>query len=168
MKIYIIGPSGSGKTTLSKKLSQKYNIKSYELDKIVYDDDHGNIKRSDKEIEQLFTEVLKKKSWIIEDVGRNKFIKGRTLADKIYYLKIPKKIVYKRVITRWIKQRLGKEPYNYPPTFYQLIDMIRVAVNYFKKEKAKLESLNEHKDKLIYLEMEDIEKLVCSKEFCIK
>ena len=48
MKIYIIGPSGSGKTTLSEYLSKKYNIKNYELDKLVYDDDNNHIKRSEK------------------------------------------------------------------------------------------------------------------------
>lgn len=44
-KIYIIGPVGSCKTTLSELLSKKYNIKKYELDKVVWDDDNGNIKR---------------------------------------------------------------------------------------------------------------------------
>ena len=43
-KIYIIGPVGSGKTTLSRLLSRKYNIKEYELDKIVWDDNNGNVK----------------------------------------------------------------------------------------------------------------------------
>ena len=32
-----MGSTGAGKTYLSKKLSKKYNIKSYELDRIVYD-----------------------------------------------------------------------------------------------------------------------------------
>ena len=37
MKIYIMGSTGSGKTYLSKKISNKYNIELFELDKIVYD-----------------------------------------------------------------------------------------------------------------------------------
>ena len=53
-KIYIIGPVGSGKTTLAKSLSKKYNIDYYELDKVVFDDDNGNIKRTDEEITNLF------------------------------------------------------------------------------------------------------------------
>ena len=59
-KIYIIGPCGSGKTTLSYKLSEKYNIDRYELDKIVWDDDNGNIKRTDEEISNLFNEIISK------------------------------------------------------------------------------------------------------------
>ena len=84
------------------------NIKNCELDLLVCDDEHDHIKRSDEEIEKLFHNILKKDSWIIENVGRSKFSRGRVEADKIYYLKLPKLEVYKRVILRWIKQRMGK------------------------------------------------------------
>lgn len=60
MKIYIIGPTGSGKSTLANILSKKMNIKNYELDLLVYDDEHDHIKRSDEEIEKLFHNILKK------------------------------------------------------------------------------------------------------------
>ena len=75
-RIYIIGPVGSGKTTLSRLLSAKYNIKKYELDKIVWDDENGNVKRKDEEIKVLFNKIIGNKSWIIEDIGRKKFIDG--------------------------------------------------------------------------------------------
>ena len=77
-KIYIIGPVGSGKTTLSRLLSEKYSIESYELDKIVWDDDNGNIKRTDEEIAKMFNEIISKDSWMIEDVGRKKDRRRRT------------------------------------------------------------------------------------------
>ena len=66
MKIYIIGPPASGKTTLSKILSKKYNIESYELDKLVFDDDNNHIRRDDKTISKLFNDILSKDSFIIE------------------------------------------------------------------------------------------------------
>lgn len=116
-KIYVIGPVGSGKTTFATKLSQKYNIKYYELDKVSWDDDHGNIKRSDEEALKIFNKILKNKSWIIEDVGRSKFSKGREEADIIYYIKLSKLKSYFRVTKRWIKQRLGIERYNHSPCF---------------------------------------------------
>lgn len=50
MKIYIIGPTGAGKSTLANILSKKINIRNYELDLLVYDDEHDHVKRSDKEI----------------------------------------------------------------------------------------------------------------------
>ncbi len=156
MKIYIIGPSGSGKTTFSKILSKKYNIKAYELDCIVYDDKNNHTKRIDKEIATMFNKIIKKKSWIIEDVGRNKFEKGLEYCDKIYYLKISKFIVYKRVIKRWFKQRFGKEKYNYPPTLFQFYNMLRIARLYFKNETQKLDKIKEYKDKVVFLTSKDL------------
>lgn len=159
MKIYIIGPTGSGKSTLSKILSDKMNIKSYELDLLVFDDEHDHARRSDEEIQKLFNKIIKSNSWIIEDVGRGKFAKGRDCADKIYYLKLSKFEVYKRVIFRWIKQKIGILKYNYPPTFFQLIDMIKVTNSYFKKEKKKINELKKYEDKLVFLNKNELNKL---------
>lgn len=158
MKIYVIGPSGAGKTTLSKKLAKKYKTECYELDCLVYDDEHDHVKRTDKEIEKLFSSILKKKSWVIEDVGRSRFYKGLDECDIIYYLKISKYRVYFRVIKRWFRQKLGKEKYNYPPTLFQFYDMLRVARLYFKHEKDKLKKLEEYKDKVTYLSYKDLNK----------
>lgn len=159
MKIYVIGPTGSGKTTLSEHLSKKHKIKCYELDLLVYDDEHDHVKRPDKAREKMFNDILKKKNWIIEDVGRSKFEEGRKQADIIYYINIPKIVVYKRVITRWIKQRFGKERYNYPPTFWQLFDMLKVTRGYFKKEPIKKESLKPYADKVKYLSYKELNEL---------
>lgn len=159
MKIYIIGPAGSGKTTLSKILSRKYDISCYELDCIVYDDLDNHRKRTDEEIKDLFQKIIKEDNWIIEDVGRRNFLEGRELCDTIYYLKLSRIEVYKRVIFRWIKQRVGKESYNYPPTFYQLFDMIRITHRYFRKEKKKLEELSKYKEKVIFLDKSKLNKI---------
>lgn len=92
-------------------------------------------------------------------MGRSKFSRGRGESDKIYYLKLSKLEVYKRVILRWIKQRMGKLSYNYPPTLYALIDMIKVTNSYFKKEKTKLEQLEPYKDKIEFLSKKGLNKL---------
>lgn len=159
MKIYVIGPTGSGKTTLAESLSKKHKIKCYELDLIIYDDENGHIKREDKVRNKMFNDILKKKSWIIEDVGRTKFEEGRKQADIIYYINIPRIVVYKRVVTRWLKQKLGKERYNYPPTIFQFFDMLKTTRGYFKKEKLKKASLEQYKDKVIYLNYKELNKL---------
>lgn len=151
-KIYIIGPVGSGKTTFSKKLSEKYNIKRYELDKVAWDDDNGNVKRTDEEALKLFEEILKKESWIIEDVGRNKFKKGREEADVIYYIKLSRIVSYFRVTKRWIKQKVGRETYNHPPTFKQLLYFISTVNSYYSKEKNKLKELEQFKNKLVFID----------------
>jgi len=159
-KIYIIGPVGSGKTTFATKLSELYNIKYYELDKVAWDDDNGNIKRANEEAIKIFNDILKEKSWIIEDVGRDKFKKGREKADIIYYIKLPRIKSYYRVTKRWIKQRLGKERYNHPPVFSQLLYYISTVNSYYKKEKYKLKSLEEFKDKLKIIDNKDINKIL--------
>ena len=148
MKIYIMGSTGSGKTYLSKKLSKKYNIKSYELDKIVYDQSNLTKKRSDKEIEETFLKIINSPSWIIEDIGRKRFIKGRKKADKIYYIKISKLKTYKQMIKRWFMQRKGKEDYNIKPTFKNLFKQLSDVKLYKKQEKSILNELKIYKDKL--------------------
>lgn len=159
-KIYIIGPVGSGKTTLSILLSKKYNIKSYELDKIVWDDDNGSIKRTNEEINKLFNKVINNKSWIIEDVGRKKFIDGIKKADIVYYLNLPKIIIYKRCISRWIKQRLGKEKYNYKPTLKSLFEMLGWANQDFKNKNEKIERIINYSKEYKILKKKDIKKIL--------
>lgn len=150
-RIYIIGPLGSGKTTFSKKLSEKYHIKRYELDKVLWDDDNGNIKRADDEVQKLFNDILKKKTWIIEDVGRAMFKEGRKKADIIFYINLSRFKSYFRIIKRWVKQKLGIEVYNSPPTFKELVSLISMGSSYYKKEKIKLKELEKYNDKLIFI-----------------
>lgn len=158
-KIYIIGPVGSGKTTLAKKMSQKYNIKMYELDKIVWDDENGNIKRSDSEISSMFNNIIKNESWIIEDVGRSKFINGILSADIVYYISLSKFTIYKRCISRWIKQKLGVEKYNYKPTLKGLIQMIKWARQDLKNKDKKIEYIQESSKEYKILYKKDIKQL---------
>ena len=159
-KIYIIGPVGSGKTTFATELSKIYDIKYYELDKVSWDDEHGNIRRSDEEAQKLFKKILKNKKWIIEDVGRDKFRQGRIDADIIYYIKLSRIKSYYRVTKRWIKQRLGKERYNHPPVFSQWLYYLSTVNSYYKKEKDKLKSLEEFKDKLRIVDTKEINKIL--------
>ena len=160
MKIYIIGSPGSGKTTLAKVLSKRYNIKHYELDCIVYDDNNNHRKRTKEEIEKIFFTIIKNKSFIIEDVGINKFKKGRDICDKIYYIKLNKARIYKQMISRWFKQRLGKEKYNYPPTIHQFFETIKDVRNYSKIEKTRLSELNKYKDKMTFLNKKELNNLL--------
>lgn len=155
MKIYIIGPVGSGKTTLAKKLSKKYSIKYHELDKIVWDDENGNIKRTDAEINKLFNKIIREENWIIEDVGRKKFEKGLEQCDKIYYINLNPITIYFRVTKRWIKQKLRLEKYNYKPTIKGLIQMYKWAHKDIKQKNEKLKNLKQY-NKLIILNKKEV------------
>ncbi len=144
MKIYIIGAPGSGKTTLAKQLSKKYKIAYFELDVLVFDDEHDHKRRTDEAIEKEFKKILKKKNWIVEDVGRTRFQQALEESNRIYYLKTSKFLIFVRIIKRWNRQRKGFKNYNYPPTFGQLWDMLKIANSYFKKEKQKLNKLKKY------------------------
>ena len=159
-RIYIIGPVGSGKTTFAESLSKKYNIKCYELDKVSWDDDNGHVKRSKEETDKILNNILKKKSWIIEDIGRDKFKKGREQADIIYYIKLSRLKSYFRVTKRWIKQRLGKERYNHPPVLSQWFYYISTVNSYYKKQKARLKSLEKFNDKLKFVNKKEINRIL--------
>ena len=158
-KIYIIGPVGSGKTTLSKILSKKYNIERYELDKVVWDDDNGNIKRTDEEIKILFNKIIASRSWIIEDVGRKKFVDGIKKADITYYIDLPKYTIYKRCISRWVKQKIGMEKYNYKPTLKSLFEMLKWAKQDVKNKKKKIERIKNNSKKYKILKNKDVKML---------
>lgn len=157
-KIYIIGPVGSGKTTLGNKLSTKMNIKMYELDKVVWDDDNGNIKRELDDINKRFKKIIDRSSWIIEDVGRKKFREGIKKADIVYYLNLNKKDIYKRCITRWIKQKIGIEKYNYKPTLKGLIEMLSWAKNDIRNKEEKIEYIKKNSKKYKILTKKEIKK----------
>ena len=129
MKIYIIGAVASGKTTLAKTLSDRLDVPYYSLDNVVHLPDAqsstGNTKRSVTEQAQLFAHILQQDRYIIEDVGRPQFTKGLHEVDHILFLDFPVYQLYKRVIFRWLKQRVGLEKSNYKPTLSMLLKMLK-------------------------------------------
>ena len=151
-KIYIIGPCGSGKTTLAREFSKKLGIKSYELDKIVWNDSAGNIKRTNEKINELFNDIINSESWIIEDVGREIFIDGIKKADIVYYIDLPKCVVYKNCICRWIKQKLRKEKYNYKPSLKSLFEILKWVKKDIKNKNLKFQRIadNSKKYKILF------------------
>ena len=162
-KIYILGPVGSGKTTLSKKLSRELNIRHYELDKVIWKfHPDGDIRRTNKEIEKIFLDIISNNDWIIENVGKENFNEGFKKADTIIYLKISKIVLYKRIIFRWIKQNLKIEKTTYKPN----IKMLRQMIMWAKKdlENSKLNKLEEYKKKVIILNRKSMKKYKYRKE----
>ncbi len=127
MKLYIIGPSGSGKTTLSIELSRMLNIEATNLDDIFWENNtiSFNNKRDEKIRNNLYNEILKKKSWIIEGAYISWPAKGFQLADKLIYLNINNTTLNKRIIFRFIKRKLGIEHSSKKETLKQVIDLIK-------------------------------------------
>ncbi|MFC4651650.1 hypothetical protein ACFO26_01830 [Lactococcus nasutitermitis] len=139
MKLYIIGRVASGKTTLACKISVMTGTHVYHLDDIVHQAapaGNGNIKRSVIEREQFFQEILMQESYIIEDVGRKCFTQGLREVDTVVLLDLPQKLLKKRIILRFIKQKLHIEKSSYRPS----LQMLRAMFTWLKespREKVK-------------------------------
>jgi len=159
-KIYIIGPVGSGKTTFATRLSNKLNIPMYELDTVVWDDASGNVKRTKDEINTLFENIICRDSWIIEDVGREKFVRGVKDADIVYYINLRPFIIYKRCILRWVKQILGKEAYHYKPTVFGLVQMLEWAHKDIREKYRKIQYIERNAKFYQCINSKDIEKII--------
>lgn len=151
MKILIIGIVASGKTTLAKRLSKENNICHYEIDSIVHDD-LNNRKRSVLEQLEMINDINKNNDWIIEGTLRKNLDVLLEFADKIIFIDIDKKIRKRRIISRYIKQKLRIEKCNYKSNLKMLKDMFKWT-NDFEKEKASfLERVYKYEDKLIVLD----------------
>lgn len=152
-KIGIIGCSGSGKTYLSKYLSNKYKVPYFDLDDIVWDNsEFYGVKRDKESRKLLLNNILENKSWIIEGIYYNKWVKQSfDDADIIYVLNIPAYICIYRVIKRFIKRKLHMEK-GRKESFQSLISLISWIYHYNNKEFPAVSLiLEEYNSKVIYL-----------------
>ncbi len=124
MKILIIGIVASGKTTLAKRLSKENKINYYEIDSIVHDD-IKNKKRTDEEQQKIINKINEQANWIIEGTLRKNLYYLLNMADKIIYLDIPLHIRKRRILFRYIKQKLKIEQCNYNPNIKMLKKMYK-------------------------------------------
>ena len=148
MKILIIGPVGAGKTTLAKTLSNKYNIKHYEIDSIVHDDNEGGRKRTEEEQNRIIKQIDKQNDWIIEGTLRKNLYYLLEISEKIIYLDIPKRTRNIRILTRFIKQKLKIEKVNYNSTLEMLKLMYKWSRKHENKKQQLEECLNKYTEKL--------------------
>jgi adenylate kinase family enzyme len=134
VKLYITGSVGSGKTTLARKISKITGIPCRHLDEVVHEEDPidswGNRKRPVEVRDAIFAEILAEESWIMEDAGRECFLEGIRQADQVIFLDFPPLVRRKRILLRYMKQKLGLERCIYRPHFAVLKAMFRWADNY--------------------------------------
>lgn len=148
MKILIIGTVGTGKTTLAKKLSKQYNIKYYEIDSIVHDDDNGGIKRTFKQQDEIIKEINKNNNWIIEGLLRENLYYLLDLSERIILLDVNKRKRNIRILKRYIKQKLKLEQVNYTPSLKMLKNMYKWSRKYEENKKTFIKKLDKYKDKV--------------------
>lgn len=142
MKIHIIGCSGSGKSYFAHELSTIYGIPHFDLDDIYWDNTIDNYKflmPIDKRNE-LLDEILAHDSWIIEGVYYSWLKQSFDDADKIYVLEVPKYTCMLRIITRYIKRKLGVES-GKEGNIYSLYKLLKFASDFQDKDLIKMRKL---------------------------
>ncbi|GIP17500.1 DNA topology modulation protein [Paenibacillus montaniterrae] len=151
-KIFIVGIVASGKTTLAKQLSKSLNIPWYELNCIVHNDTkEGRKKRSSEEQVEIIKEIDEKGSWIFEGTDRESYRCLYDMAEVIIFLDPPlwkRKI---RILTRFIKQKIGIEKSHYKPDITMLKLMYKWTSD-FERNRNEFElKIKRYQEKVIKL-----------------
>lgn len=152
MKIVILGIVASGKTTLAKKLSRKLNIPYFEGDCIAWGfPDEKRYKRPGEEQKNRIAQINKNPSWIIEGTYRESQRCAYDLADKIIFLDTPLYKRRRRIVTRFVKQKIGLEKSHYKPTIEMLKQMFQWTDDFQKNRESFERLLSGYEDKLIWI-----------------
>ena len=151
-KIHIIGGPGSGKTYCAERLSQKLNIKNYDLDNIFWDktvNKYGIKNSKDKRQEEL-AKILEQGSYILEGVYYDWLEESFKKADLIIVLKTSVWIRDCRIIRRFIKRKLGTIE-SKKETFKDFYNLIKWNHRYDKRNlKDALRLIKEHNNNIIF------------------
>ncbi|MDD3223623.1 MAG: hypothetical protein PHX70_02770 [Clostridium sp.] len=108
-------------------------------------------KRSDEEQKSIIEKIDENQSWIIEGTYCESQQYAYDLLDKIIFLDTS---LYKRkfrIITRFIKQKIGVEKSNYIQTFEMLKCMFKWTNDFDKNRQTYESRLLNYKDKLIWI-----------------
>lgn len=151
IKILIIGIVASGKTTLARRFSIENNIKYYEIDSIVHDDLRG-VKRTVEEQIEIIKKINKNKDWIIEGTLRKNLDILLEVADRIVFIDIPLRVRKVRIMSRYLKQKLGIEKCNYKPTLDMVHMMYKWTEEFEDNKDEFLKRINKYEEKLIRLD----------------
>lgn len=159
-RIRIVGSVGSGKTTLARQLAEELERSFYEVDQVVWmRGSNGDQKRMEKERDDMMQRLVNKKSWIIEGVHFQEWVRNSYChADLVIFLDPPYIVRVWRIIVRYIKQIRGVESANYKPSIRIFINMFKWNHHFeFYTKKHLLTFLRENR--LYYLRVRDVAEL---------
>lgn len=132
MKLVICGSVGSGKTTTAKRLSAIWDTPAFSGDSVTYGyavdsvpAEDGRFKRTEEEQAEVIDGILGYDAWIFEGVYRPAQRALFDAADRIVLLDVPFRVRRRRILMRWVKQKLHIEHADYAPNFRMLRNMLR-------------------------------------------
>lgn len=148
-RIYIIGSVASGKSTLARRLSRRTGVRAYELDQVVYSRLPKKRKRTPAEQQALLDKIDAAGPWIIEGTYRRSCHCVLERAERIIFLDTPLAIRRRRILTRFLKQRLKLERCHYAPTFRMLRNMYAFTRSFERGRPELMAMLARYEDKVI-------------------
>ncbi len=135
-RIHIIGGAGSGKTRAARSISERLGIQAHDLDNIFWDNtDFSYNKKTLPEIrDRKLKEILLNESWIIEGVYFKWLGESFQQADLIILLIPNCSICTLRIISRFIKRKIGIMSSKKKETIKGLIELIKWNQRYNKED----------------------------------
>ena len=133
-RIHVLGGSGSGKSFVASKISAAFEIPTYELDELFWDNavpTYGT--RADQEKrDQALAAMVMQEAWVIEGVFYKWVITSFQRSDLIIVLNPSLWLRQWRVVKRYALRRLGVSPCKKKETFGSLIRLLRWNQGYDK------------------------------------
>ncbi|MDB5056129.1 MAG: hypothetical protein JWM44_4179 [Bacilli bacterium] len=139
-KIHIIGSVGSGKTYLAKFLSKQLSLPYHQLDNVVWKrttkDD--NIRNSVDERDRLLIEIISQESWIVEGAHHQWVVNSFEASELIIYVSPSRISRDLRILTRFMKQKIGIERGNYKQNLRDLFQHFKWNKEYDDVKKPEI------------------------------
>lgn len=131
----------------------------------MHDDIQGK-KRNNLEQQAIFKEINKQDDWIIEGTLRKNLYNLLDESSEIVYIDIPLRIRKRRILKRFIMQKLGIQKCNYKPTLEMLKKMYIWTYEFENTKKDFDKMLSKYQNKLIILRtLEEINHYEVKKTF---
>jgi adenylate kinase family enzyme len=147
-KILITGSVGSGKSTCARKLAEKTGLPYYELDSIAHPEEGSPEGRSPEEQRAVLEKIDQGGFWIMEGTDRKHQRYLFDWAERIIFLDTPPNLRRRRIIRRFIRQKLGRETCLYTPTVKVLRQMFLWSAGDEKGREAFLDFLSQYGEKV--------------------
>lgn len=137
-RVHIIGGPGAGKSWLARRLAEKYGLPCWALDDLFWENASGyGVKRPAPERDRLLAQALEQDRWVIEGVYYAWVSPCFAKADRIYVLDLPLWQCRLRIVRRFIRRRLGREP-GKAESLRSLWALLRWAGHYQRENLAKI------------------------------
>lgn len=107
-RVVVIGNNGTGKSVFSTRLGKKLNLPIIHLDTFFHTTGWKRV--TDEEWDKIHAELVSQDVWIMDGTYRRTLPLRIKRADTIFFLDLPKKLAFYRMIKRRIISRNKKRP----------------------------------------------------------